>query len=145
MKILYTFKTLLTSLLNVVIGFMFKQFGCKLFLPISLTTTAKCLNLWGQLHDFVFIIKGIPFPTVKSKNASGFIQLLSCLPEAAIIWPFSFLMPYKVCHGGIVKELISYCGHVHIFLLSKKRRLKSFPQLDLVSFDSFRDKLLNTN
>lgn len=144
MKILYTFKTLLTSLFNVVIGFMFKQFGCKLFLPISLTTTAKCLNLWGQLHDFVFIIKGIPCPTVKCKNA-GFIQLWGWLPEgwAHLTIFFSLTVQNVSCGncGGAIKRPWSCM----LFLAFLKEKFKILSTMKLCFFGSFRAKLLNTN
>lgn len=77
-EILYTLKTSLTSLLNVR-RFVFKCYITKLFISVLLDwqqTAAKCLNLWEKLHDFVFVIKGIPLHTVKSNDASC-IHLLS--------------------------------------------------------------------
>jgi hypothetical protein len=79
-------KTLLISLLNSIIGFVFilqNYFFTSVLLDWQ-QSAAKCLHLWekmtmSKVHDFIFIINGIY--CVKSKNAT-FLRVLSWLPES---------------------------------------------------------------
>lgn len=97
----YTFETSLTSLLNVIIGFVFKYLHYKVFLHTSFTRLAtaccKVPKSLGKITWFCFRYKGNSIPCYKVQKCylhSAF-ELTSRKMRS---FDHFFLMPCKMCH-----------------------------------------------